>query len=173
MAGAGGKGQGLRAAPNRPRPPARGFRQAVAGGGDQRITEGQVQLDGPGRDVFEDAGGGAEGGLHRAFRVGARGDVGGEPHVLAEEVQLDGGLVGAGAAQLVGPVSGQHHQRHGGVVGLHDGRHEVPDGGPGRGEHGCRRSRGQGKAQGGETGGAFIDPDQGSTRPAASASASA
>ena len=119
-----------------------------------------MSCTGPGGSVFEGSGGGAEGGFHRALRIAAGGDVDGEADVVAEKVQLHGGLVGAGTPQFLGPVGGEDHQRHGSVVGLHDGRQEVPDGGAGGGQHGGRGAGGQGQAKGGEAGGALVDPDQ-------------
>ena len=141
-----------------PRPAGRG--QPVARGRDQRVAEGKVELHRPGRGVLEGAGGGAEGGLDGAPRVAAGGHVDGEADMLAKEVQLHGGLVGAGPAQFLGPVGGDDHERHRGVVGLHDGRQEIADGGPGGGEDGGGRAGGQGQAEGGEAGVALVDPDQ-------------
>ena len=135
-------------------------RQPVAGRGNERVAEGQVELHRPGRGVLEGAGGGAERGLDGAPRVGAGGHVGGETDMLTEQVQLHRGLVGAGPAEFLGAVGRDHHERDGGVVGLHHRRQEIADGGPGGGEHGRGRTRGEGQAQGGEAGVALIDPDQ-------------
>ena len=135
-------------------------RQPVAGRGNQRVAEGQVELHRPGRGVLEGPGGGAERGLDGAPRVAAGGHVGGETDMLTEQVQLHRGLVGAGPAEFLGAVGRDHHERDGGVVGLHHGRQEIPDGGPGGGEHGRGRTRGEGQAQGGEAGVALVDPDQ-------------
>ena len=132
----------------------------VAGGGNQRVAESQVQLHRPGRGVLERPGRRAEGRLDGTPRVGPGGHVDGEADVVAEQVQLHSGLVGAGPPEFLGPVRRDDHERHRGVVCLHDRRHEVPDGGPGGGEHGRGRAGGQGQAEGGEPGGAFIDPDQ-------------
>ena len=129
--------------------PAAGLgRQPVAGRGNERVAEGKVELDGPGRGVLEGPGGGAEGGLDGAPRVAAGGHVDGETDMLAEEVQLHGGLVGAGPAELLGTVGRDHHERDGCVVGLHHGRQEIADGGPGRGEHGRRAHRWPGPGPG-------------------------
>ena len=141
-------------------PAAGGFAQSVAGRRDERVAEREVELHRPGRDVREGAGGSAQGGLDGAERVVARRHVGGEADMLAEEVRLHGGLVGPGAAELLGPVGREDHERHGRMIGLHHGRHQVPDGGARGGQHGRGSAGGQGQTQRGEPGVAFVDPDQ-------------
>ena len=94
--------------------------------------------------------------------------VGGQIHTQAqgrcEEPGLLGGLAGAGADQLVGPVGTDDEQGDAGGVGLTDGRMEVGDGRARGGHDGGAaavpvQGVGTGGPQGDETGAALIQDD--------------
>lgn len=119
------------------------FREGVVGRWNQRITERKVQLDGAGRGVFEGAGGCIKCGGNSLLRIVTGGDVDGESDVLAEKVQLDGGLVGPGPVEFFGPVRGDNHHGHGRMVGLHHGRKKVAHGCTGGGHDGGRGLSGE------------------------------
>ncbi len=76
-----------------------------------------------------------------------------------EEAALVGGLVGAGATQLVGAVGGEHQQRHPGMAGLEHGRVQVGDGGARRRDHRHRPPGQLGQAEGEEAGRALVHAD--------------
>ena len=141
--------------------PLGGQQRAGDGGADQlgvlalsladRVGLGAVQLSGLGGQP-----------LRQRLRVLGQHPVPGEglveAHVQREDPVLRGGLVGAGALQLVRPVRGERHQLHPRMVGFHHGRQQVAHRGPGRGHDDGRPARGQGQSQRGEGGGALVDP---------------
>ena len=77
-----------------------------------------------------------------------RRQVDGVPGARPEDAGLLGGLVRAGAAQLVGPVGADDHERGAGVVGLEHRGVQVGDGRAGRRHHGHRARRTRGPARG-------------------------
>jgi hypothetical protein len=96
--------------------------------GTSGVGEGQVEVDRAGRWAGR-LGPGAAG--QRSPVAAGRRVVGGDADLAepadrrAVQLELVGGLVGAGAAQLGRPVGRQHQQRRPGVVGLEHGRVEV------------------------------------------------
>jgi len=98
--------------------------------------------------------------VQRRPRVGERdgrsGDVDGRDE-RAEDPDLVGGLVRAGAAEPGRPVGRDHDERQPRVRRLEDRRVEVGDGGAGRADH-RRPGADLREAQGQEAGGALVDP---------------
>ena len=84
--------------------------------------------------------------------------VGEEPDGAAEELHLVDRLGCADAPGLDRPVGAEDHQRDRTVRGLHDGRREVGHGCARGADHGDRRPRDLGQAEGEEPGRALVDP---------------
>ena len=96
--------------------------------------------------------------LRRTARRGIRLDGGREAGVVPEDAVLLGGLVGARAVQLRGPVRREGHEAGAGVEGLHEGGQEVPDRRARRREHPHGAARGQGEPVGEEARRALVHP---------------
>ena len=136
-------------------------------GGERRI-EAEVQMnraDGLSRGagpVFCGAAGqsveaGSEGkGLLAFLLLGISGQVGLGAHKGREESGLVGGLVDAASTQALGAVCAQDREGHAGVVGLHDGRHVLAQGGTGGAHKAHRAARGFGDAESREGGGSLV-----------------
>ncbi|KWW33456.1 hypothetical protein AU359_02064 [Micrococcus luteus] len=150
----------------------------------ERVAEVQVQVDGSGRglghrhrtgravvgtglgdDPLGRQQGPAHGGphvpqmllgVHAVGRVAAEG--GGKADVRAEHLPLVRGLVRAGAVQLGRTIRGQRDHARAGVEGLHQGGHQVPDGGARGGQHAHRAPRGQREPVGEEAGRTLVHP---------------
>ncbi|CAM3899424.1 hypothetical protein NOGI109294_17900 [Nocardiopsis gilva] len=130
-----GRGLGLRRRTLDPRSPVhaarQGFRPLLAAARpirDERVAEGQVEVDRPGTLRVgrgpRTAGQRSPVGDHARQPLG-RADLGEQAHGRSEELDLVDGLVGAGAAQLGWTVGGEHEQRHAALVGLQYRRVEV------------------------------------------------
>src|SRR5690606_8660770 len=126
---------------------------------DERVTEGDVEVDGA-----RVAGAGAGRGGERTddhLAGGGRGRVGGQVRLPArrggEDADLLGGLAGAGAAQLVGAVGAEDDEGDAAVRGLEDGRVEVGDGRAGGRDDGGGHAVGAGQAEGDEPGHPLVD----------------
>ncbi|MNI74291.1 hypothetical protein D3C73_1303680 [compost metagenome] len=89
----------------------RGGRKGVAVRRYQGITEGEIHLDRARRCIFEGPGGSVERGGNSLLRVVTGRDVDGESDVIAEKVQLDGGLVRPGPVKFFRPVCGDDDHR--------------------------------------------------------------
>ena len=140
----------------------------------QRRTEAYIELHRPGVPRHL-AAGGEEGAAHLAGdgRFGGReteiaGEVGRQvddgAQDAVEQTRLLSGLVGPGADELMGPVGGDDDERDAGGIGLQNGRVQVGDGRPGRGENSGQASaspvvQGTVGAQRHETGAALVHGD--------------
>ena len=78
----------------------------------------------------------------------------------AEQVGLVDRLVGAGVAQLRGPVGGQQKQRHAAQARLHRGRQQVGAGRAGSADYGGGNSGGPRGVDGLVAGGTLVDADR-------------
>ena len=130
--------------------------------GEERLAEHQVQVDGA---LWGSAG--AVDGLihgrqdHRRVDVGVgSGQVEAPADVVAEDIRLVYGLVGAGLAQFGWTVGGEQDHGHAVGRGLHDGGKAVGDRRARGRDPGRRTSRGARVTEGCEGGPALVEVDE-------------
>ena len=114
----------------------------------QRVVELDVEVDRAPVVVLPEE-------VEQLVEVGRRDVERGREH--AEDPDLVGGLVGTGAPQPRGAISGDHDQRHPGVGRLDHRRQEVGDGGAGGADHCGRATADLGQTQREEAGRALVD----------------